>query len=76
MDHALRSRITSNSGIFGGQPIIRGLRFRVTDVLEYLAAGETRQSLLQEFPFLENEDITASLNFAAEMTSHRLVAAE
>ena len=76
MNQALRQRITSNPGIFGGQPIIRGLRFRVTDVLEYLAAGETRESLLKEFSFLQDEDITASLNYAAEMTAHRLIAAE
>ena len=70
------SRITSDPGIFGGKPIIRGMRIRVTDILGYLAAGETRQSLLAEFPELEDADITAVLDFAAEATDHRILAAE
>jgi uncharacterized protein (DUF433 family) len=61
-------RITFDPGICGGKPIIRGMRFRVCDVLSYLAAGETAESLVQEFPFLELEDITAALAFAADLT--------
>jgi uncharacterized protein (DUF433 family) len=61
-------RITMIPGLCGGKPTIRGLRFRVCDVLGYLAAGETVKTLLKEFEFLEAEDITAALAFAADLT--------
>jgi uncharacterized protein (DUF433 family) len=63
-------RITMDPGIFGGKPIIRGMRFRVCDVLSYLAGGDTPESLLEEFPFLEADDIVAALAFAAEVTEY------
>ncbi len=69
-------RITSNPGMFGGKPCIRNMRFRVQDVLEYLAAGETRETLLADFPFLEDEDITAALDYAAKSLPSHAVAAE
>jgi uncharacterized protein (DUF433 family) len=62
-------RITSDPEILGGKPIIRGMRIRVADVLGYLAGGETRESLLEEFDELEDEDITAALRFAAYIVS-------
>ena len=65
-DHrALLERITTNPGIFGGKPILRGLRFRVIDILEMLANGMTSEQILEEHPILENEDITASLLYAS-----------
>ena len=73
---ALQSRITSDPAILGGKPIIRGMRFRVSDILEYLAAGDTRATLLEQFPFLEDEDITAALEYAAELANHSMIAAE
>jgi uncharacterized protein (DUF433 family) len=76
MDQSLRSRITSHSQIFGGQPTIRGMRIRVSDILGYLAAGETRESILAEFKDLQDEDITAALEFAQRASSHRVIAAE
>jgi uncharacterized protein (DUF433 family) len=76
MDQALRSRITSDPAILGGRPIIRGMRIRVSDILGYLAAGDTRETLLKQFPDLEDEDITAALEYAQETTDHRLIAAE
>lgn len=72
-------RITSDPAILAGKPIIRGMRIRVADVLGYLAGGETRQSLLEEFEELEDEDITAALRFAADIISKNpatLIAAE
>lgn len=69
----LLMRITSNPGIFGGQPIIRGMRFRVLDVLEYLAAGMSPEDILKEFPYLTKEDITASLLYAAKKINHPVV---
>jgi uncharacterized protein (DUF433 family) len=62
-------RIKSDPAILGGKPIIRGLRIRVADVLGYLAGGETREAILEEFEELEDEDITAALRFAADLIS-------
>jgi uncharacterized protein (DUF433 family) len=62
-------RITSDPAVLGGKPIIRGLRIRVADVLGYLAGGETRETILEEFEELEDEDITAALRFAADLIS-------
>lgn len=69
-------RITSESGKFGGRPCIRGLRIRVVDVLDLLAAGLTHEQIVQELPDLELEDIKAALAFAARRVDHPLIAAE
>jgi uncharacterized protein (DUF433 family) len=58
-------RITLNPNQCGGQPCIRGIRIRVKDILEMLAAGVSREEMLADYPYLEAEDITASLQFAA-----------
>lgn len=76
MNESMTSRITSDSAILGGRPIIRGLRIRVSDILGYLAAGDSRETLLHQFPDLEDEDITAALEYAQQSTDHRLIAAE
>jgi uncharacterized protein (DUF433 family) len=76
MDPKLAERITANPDILDGRPIIRGMRIRVSDILGYLAGGDTRETLLREFPDLEDEDITAALEYAQEATDHRLIAAE
>jgi uncharacterized protein (DUF433 family) len=62
---ALLARITIDPDIFGGKPIIRGRRLAVEHVLADLAAGETPETILSNFPFLEAEDIQACLLFAA-----------
>ncbi len=54
-------RITVNPAVCGGRPIIRGMRIRVKDVLDLLAAGSTRAKILADYPYLEDEDITAAL---------------
>jgi uncharacterized protein (DUF433 family) len=64
-------RITVNPAIFGGKPIIRGMRIAVEHVLGMLAAGETPERLLQEYPFLEPADLQACLAYA-----HRSLAGE
>jgi uncharacterized protein (DUF433 family) len=51
------------------------MRIRVMDILGYLAAGDTRQGLLEAFPDLEDEDITAALEFAQDATNVRSIAA-
>jgi uncharacterized protein (DUF433 family) len=60
----LLDRIEVNPKIFGGKPIVRGLRIAVEHVLGMLAAGDTPEKILQEYPFLEPEDIQACLVFA------------
>ena len=58
-------RITLTPGVCGGRPCIAGLRIRVLDVLDLLAAGAIREEILADYPYLEGEDITAVLEFAA-----------
>jgi uncharacterized protein (DUF433 family) len=61
-----RSRITIEPGKRGGKPCIRGLRITVYDVLEMLAEGMTSTEIVEDFPELQAEDITACLSFAAK----------
>lgn len=61
-----QDRITTEPGIRGGKPIIRGLRITVYDVLDYLASGMSEEAILRDFPELEQEDIRACLAFAAD----------
>lgn len=69
------SRITWNPQQCGGKPCIRGMRIRVSDVLELLAQGVSEATILQDFPDLQPEDIRACLHFAAKRTDlERLVA--
>jgi uncharacterized protein (DUF433 family) len=60
----LTERITINPEQCGGRPCIRGMRIRVIDVLDLLAAGLTQEEIIEELPDLELEDIGAALNFA------------
>lgn len=71
----LIQRITVRSEQCGGRPCIRGMRIRVIDVLELLAAGETHEQILADFPYLEPDDIAASLLYAALRLNHPTVAA-
>jgi uncharacterized protein (DUF433 family) len=61
---SLLSRITINPEICHGKPCIRGLRYPVESILEYLAAGDSFEDVLAEFPDLEREDLLACLEFA------------
>jgi uncharacterized protein (DUF433 family) len=65
MSATLDQRITFNPKQCGGRACIRGLRIRVSDILEMLADGVTEEEILVDFPDLEREDIRASLRFAA-----------
>ncbi len=62
---SLLDRITVNPNQCGGRPCLRGLRIRVKDVLDLLAAGVPEAEILADFPYLEPDDIRASLAFAA-----------
>jgi uncharacterized protein (DUF433 family) len=66
-------RITVDPDQCGGRPCIRGLRIRVKDVLELLAAGVSEAEILKDYPYLEPEDIRASLMFAAEQSDHPIL---
>ncbi len=66
-------RITVDPEQCAGRPCIRGLRIRVKDVLELLAAGATREEILADYPYLEPEDITAVLEFAARQSDHPIL---
>lgn len=61
-----RDRITNDPDRRSGKPIIKGTRMTVTDVLEYLASGMTHAEILQDFPYITEEDIRACLAFAAD----------
>ena len=60
----LINRITINPSICHGKPCIRDLRYPVSSILEYLAAGDTIEDILDAFPDLETQDIQACLEFA------------
>ena len=66
MNTELDQRITFNPRQCGGQACIRGLRIRVTDILEMLAQGLDQSEILADFPDLEAADILACLHFAAK----------
>ncbi|MDE0285924.1 MAG: DUF433 domain-containing protein [Gammaproteobacteria bacterium] len=70
-ENELLKRITMRPDVFGGKPIIRDMRIAVEHILANLAAGETIENLLKDYPFLEMEDIQACLLFA-----HRSLAGE
>lgn len=61
-----RKLITIEPGKRAGKPCIRGMRITVYDVLDYLASGMTHQEILDEFPYLREEDILACLSYAAD----------
>ncbi|MEK7854771.1 MAG: DUF433 domain-containing protein [Acidobacteriota bacterium] len=63
-------RITIEPDKCGGRPCIRGLRIRVKDVLDLLAAGVSQKEILEDYPYLEPEDIKACLEFAAAQSDH------
>ncbi|MBK8268151.1 MAG: DUF433 domain-containing protein [Planctomycetes bacterium] len=75
VDPTLMSRITQTPGQCGGRPCIRGLRIRVSDILEMLACSVSTEEILRDFPDLESDDIRAALLFAARRTMFPQVAA-
>lgn len=64
-------RITIEPGKMGGLPCIRGLRVTVSMILGQLAAGRTRTEILTDYPYLEDDDITAALEYGAARVSER-----
>jgi uncharacterized protein (DUF433 family) len=66
----LLERITIEPGKRGGRPCIRGLRVTVSDVLELLSNGLTPQEVVKQLPYLEPDDVRASLAYAAKYLDH------
>jgi len=66
-EQILLKRITVNPKIFGGKPIIRGRRLAVEHVLSMLAAGDSAETILQGYPWLEKEDVQACLVYARRL---------
>ena len=66
-------RITTDPDIFGGRPCIRGMRVRVKDILDMLAGGASPAEVLDDFPYLEEGDIAAALEYAAQHVDHPVI---
>jgi uncharacterized protein (DUF433 family) len=72
-EQELLKRITINPKIFGGKPIIRGRRLAVEHILGMLAAGDTAETILAGYPWLEPEDIQACLAYAHRLVGHERI---
>ncbi|MGB2927682.1 MAG: DUF433 domain-containing protein [Desulfobacterales bacterium] len=69
----LLERIAINPKIFGGKPIIRGRRLAVEHILGMLAAGDSRETILEGYPWLEPEDVQACLVYAHKVVGHERI---
>lgn len=67
--------ITIEPGKRGGKPCIRGMRMTVYDVLDYLASGMSKEEILEDFPYLTENDILACLAYAADREKHEILIA-
>jgi uncharacterized protein (DUF433 family) len=72
-ERKLLERITVNSKIFGGKPIIRGRRLAVEHILGMLAEGDTPETILEGYPWLEPDDIRACLGYAHKLVAHERI---
>jgi uncharacterized protein (DUF433 family) len=70
---ALLGRITVNPEVMHGRPTVRDLRVRVADVLSLLAAGASESEILEDYPYLEPDDIRACLEYAAAQAGHAVL---
>lgn len=66
----LLKRITARPEVFGGKPIIQGLRISVELILSLLAQGETEEAILRDYPDLEHDDIRACIAYAHAVIAH------
>lgn len=71
----LAARISSDPAICSGRPCIRGTRMRVSDIVSMLASGASREEIVEDFPYLSEDDIAAALAFAAAAVDHRVIRA-
>jgi uncharacterized protein (DUF433 family) len=75
MNEELLKRITIEPEKCGGRPCVRGLRIRVTDILQLLSSGASHEEILRDYEFLEQDDILACIEYAARQTDHVLLQA-
>ena len=73
MKSEIRQRITIIPGLCGGRPTIRGMRIRVTDVLELLSEGLSTEEILAHYPDLVREDVVACILFASHHIDHPIL---
>ena len=71
----IENRITIEPGKCGGRPCIRGMRIRVTDVLDLLASGLSKEEVVEEMPDLDLDDVIACLKYASRRLSHPVLVA-
>lgn len=76
MKTELLQRITIEPGKCGGRPCIRGMRIRVQDILDMLAAGTSEEEILRDYPYLERDDIRAAITYAAAYLNHTILPAQ
>jgi uncharacterized protein (DUF433 family) len=69
-ENTLLKRITVDPRIFGGKPILRGHRLAVEHVLGMLAAGDSQETILSGYPWMEREDVLACLAYARRIVAH------
>ncbi len=67
------NRITTDPEICNGRPCIRHMRIRVKDILDLLASGANTEEILEDYPYLEPDDIRASLKYAAHQVDHPIL---
>jgi uncharacterized protein (DUF433 family) len=72
-EEELLARITTNPEIFGGKPIVRGRRLAVEHVLGMLAAGDSVDTIVEGYPWLEGDDVRACLLYARRIVGHERV---
>jgi len=69
----LLDRITMDTDVVHGRPAVRGTRVRVADVLSLLASGASEAEILDDYPYLESDDIKACLEYAAAQAGHAVL---
>ena len=69
----LNGKITIHPDICNGKPTVRGLRITVQTILEFLSAGESREEILRQYPYLKAEDVDSCLTFASKLMAHRYI---
>lgn len=73
MSEGRLQRITIDDAQCGGRPCIRGMRIRVVDILDLLSSGATHDEILSDYPYLEQDDILAAIEYAARQMDHAVL---
>lgn len=71
METSVLERITIKPDVCNGKPTVRGMRITVETILQYLSAGDSMETILEAYPFLEKEDIQACIAFALKNLSNQ-----